>query len=209
MDPDVEVVAVQLPGREERIGEPHATELVALARAIASEMLPLLDRPYGLYGHSLGSLVAFETARELERLGAPVPRILVEAAHRAPQVPRKSGSWHDLPESELIERLRRLGGTPEAVLQHPELMELLLPIFRADLALVDRYGYEPGPLLRCPILAVGAIEDTHVSQDALAAWADQTRAGFEMIVVPGHHVFMQQPEALAELWPHVVGALGE
>jgi medium-chain acyl-[acyl-carrier-protein] hydrolase len=191
---EIEVCAVQLPGRESRIREPAETSLDTLVEQLVPELQPYVDEPFAFFGHSMGALLAFETARRLRRTIGPEPTHLFVAARRAPQLPAREQPAHGLPEPELVEHLRDLGGTPEEVLQHPELRDLMLPMLRADFAVIETYSYLPEPPLDCPITVFGGEFDSRVSPTELRAWREQTHGGFEMHVLPGDHFFVRSAE---------------
>lgn len=186
----VEVCPVQLPGRENRLGEKAFTRLPALVEAVAEGIAPLLDRPFAFFGHSMGALVGFELARLLRRERGLAPEHLYVAAHRAPQLPPATPPSYDLPESELVEELRRLGGTPRPVLEHPELISLVLPLLRADMAVCQTYAYAPAPPHDCPVTALGGLHDPDVTRERLNAWRSQTTAPFKLRILPGDHFFL-------------------
>jgi medium-chain acyl-[acyl-carrier-protein] hydrolase len=161
-----------------------------LIKTLAEALRPQLDRPFAFFGHSLGALVAFELARRLERDGGPVPVRLLVSGCAAPQVPRDGRPLHVLPEAEFRSELRGLNGTPAAVLENEELMELLLPTLRADFALCETYTFIPGPPLTCPINAWGGLNDDAVSRQSLDAWQEQTTGSFRLHLLPGDHFFL-------------------
>ncbi len=136
-----EVCPVELPGRGTRLKETPFTRLLPLVQALAQALLPHLDKPFAFFGHSMGALISFELTRQLRRLYGLVPLHLFVSAHRAPQLPDPDPPIHTLPEAEFMEELRCLNGTPKEVLEQPELMELMLPILRADFALCETYIY--------------------------------------------------------------------
>lgn len=186
---DVEVCAVRLPGRDQRRGEPLFARLTPLVRALADALGAELARPYALYGHSMGARVAFELAREQRRRGRPGPVLLAVSGRAAPHCPEQD-PLHALATDPLIARLRRFGGTPEAVLREPELMAMLLPIVRADLAVNEAEDHRPEPPLDCPIAAFGGSHDERCRQDELLAWRDHTRGAFTHQIFPGGHFFV-------------------
>lgn len=124
------------------------------------------------------------------------PVHLFVSGHRAPQVPDRDPPIHALPESEFLQELRRFNGTPQAVLENAELMELLLPTLRADFAVVETYAYTPEPPLNCPIAAFGGLQDREVSGDELEAWREQTNASFVLEMFPGDHFFLHSAGSL-------------
>lgn len=137
----VEVCPVQLPGRERRLLEPPFTDLRFLVEAAARALLLYLDRPFAFFGHSMGATISFELARHLRQEKNVKPVHLFVSGRRAPQLPERHASTYDLPGAEFLEELRRLKGTPKEVLEHPELMELMLPLLRADFELIQTYQY--------------------------------------------------------------------
>ena len=193
---DIEVCAIQLPGREERLAEPLFDRLASLIDVLVNVLHPYMDLPFAFFGHSLGSVVAFELTRRLRRQKASCPLQLFVSGSRAPQILDPDPPLHQLPDAEFIEELRRFNGTPLAVLDNPELMELLLPLLRSDMRLLETYGYDHEAPLDCPISAFGGLADKEVSRDELAAWRDQTRSRFRMQIFPGDHFFLNGKESI-------------
>lgn len=196
LPPEIEVCPVQLPGRGPRAAEPPLRRMDALVGALADALLPHLDMPFAIFGHSMGALVGFELARHLRARHGIEPAHLCAAAHRAPQLPDRDPPLHGLPEPELIEELRRLNGTPEEVLAHAELLQVVLPALRADFAVCETYAYADGPPLGCPIMAIGGLGDTGLERDELAAWRAQTRGDFALRMLPGDHFFIHSARQL-------------
>lgn len=191
----IEVCPVQYPGRGHRLAEPPLTAIQPLAEGLLPAVRPLLDRPFAFFGHSMGALVGFELARLLHAEGQSPAQIFV-SAHRAPQLPDPDPPLHQLPQPELIEQLRELNGTPPEVLDHAELLELMLPILRADFAACETYQHAPGPPLRCPLTAFGGLRDTHITRDMLDAWRAQTGGPFAVRMFPGDHFFLNSDRQL-------------
>lgn len=192
----VQVCPVQLPGRETLMPlKPHPA-MAPLIDALVEAIGPVLTEPFALFGHSMGGLVAFELARALRRLGRPGPAHLFVAAYRSPQLPATRPPFHDLPDADLIEALHRHFGLPEAVMKERGLLEVLLPMVRADFAVCDTYEYMSEPPFSFGITAFGGQEDQQVSQAALAAWQEQTTGPFRLHMLPGGHFFVQEaPDA--------------
>jgi medium-chain acyl-[acyl-carrier-protein] hydrolase len=156
---------------------------------LADEVGPQLRAPFAIFGHSFGAMVGFGLARELQRrkLGQPVH--LFASGRRAPQLPERV-PLRGLPEPELLAALRRLGGTPDAVFDVPELVEYFLPIMRADIAASESEKFGLDAPLSCPITAIGGIDDDRVTPDELDAWRAQTTGPFEREMYPGGHFFV-------------------
>ncbi len=193
---DVEVCPIQLPGRGTRLMEPPFTQLSPLIQALAQALLPLLDKPFAFFGHSLGALVSFELARQLRRQYGVQPVRLFVSASRAPQLPHRGLPVHTLPAGDFLAELRRLNGTPRAMLAHEELMQISLPVLRADFAVYETYVYPTEPPLNSPISAFGGLRDRTVSQSDLEAWREQTRVSFSLQMFPGDHFFLNTTQPL-------------
>ncbi|NES31296.1 lantibiotic dehydratase [Micromonospora terminaliae] len=206
--PDVEVLPVQLPGRENRISEDPRFDVAEVAGAVAARA----DRPYAIYGHSMGGRLGFEVVRELRRTGAPLPLRLYVGGARAPHVtaPGPFDGLSRAGDDELLRRLADGGGLPAEFFDHPELVELLLPLLRADFGRVDDYRYVPGEPLPLPIVAFHGRDDRAVSRAQHAAWAEHTAAGFTLHELAGGHFFLhdQLPGLLALIRADLSGALG-
>ncbi|MDD9969342.1 MAG: alpha/beta fold hydrolase [Myxococcales bacterium] len=190
---DVEVCALQLPGRGTRRQEPPIVEMAELMEALGGELGAHEDRRLVLFGYSLGALIAFEYARALRTQGARPPvRLLVSAArapHRRIVGRTKLGQ---LPSGEFVREMRRrYDGIPEAILKAPSALEYFLPVLRADVQLVESYRYAPEAPLECPIFAFGGDTDPRVPPGELEHWSVHTRSAFESQVFSGGHFFIQ------------------
>lgn len=201
----VDLRPVQLPGRESRFHDAPIARLDPLVRSLAASLLPYLTPPFAFLGHSMGALVGFELAHFLRAHDFPLPTHLFAAGCSAPQVFDVEPKVHALPDGELIEELRRLEGTPESVLRDPELMQLLLPVLRADFAVCETYVYEARPPLACPIAVFGGTLDPVVSGEQLAAWGAQTTDAFAVHLFDGGHFFLHAcwPALAAHLAAHL------
>ena len=191
----IEVCPVQLPGRGSRITEPPFTELNPLVRAAAQALAPHLDKPFAFFGHSMGALVGFELARRLRRDHGPQPVRLFVSGRCSPQTLRDPFAC-DLPDSDFQEMLRRYNGTPEEVLEDSELMELVLPVVRADFAVCKSYVYTAEPPFSFPVTAFGGLEDREVSRDCIAGWREHTTGPFVLRMLPGDHFFLNTSRSL-------------
>lgn len=204
---DVEVLPVQLPGREARIVEAPDLVVADVADAVADRV----DRPYAIYGHSMGGWLGFEVVRELRRTGRPLPVRLYVGGCRAPHLTDLShfDGLSRVDDRELLRRLRAGGGLPAEVLDHPELVELLMPLLRADFGWVDRYRCAPAEPLPVPIVVFSGRTDQAVSRAQSAAWAQHTDAGFTLHDIDGGHFFLNDrlADVLALLRADLLGAL--
>ena len=192
----VEVCPVQFPGRGSRLAERPFTSLPHLIQVLATALAPQLDKPFAFFGHSLGALLSFELARQIRREYGLQPAQLFVSAFGAPQEHRVRSPIHALPEPAFLEEVRRLNGTPREVLEIPELLELIVPILRADFALRESYSFVPEPPLDCSITAFGGLQDDLTPRDGLEAWREQTNALFVVRMLPGDHFFINTAQPL-------------
>ncbi|HEV8577568.1 MAG TPA: thioesterase II family protein [Thermoanaerobaculia bacterium] len=193
---DLEVCPVQLPGRESRLRDQPFSRLDVMVPVIADALKPYLDLPFVFFGHSMGALIAFELSRELRRRGQTPPLHVFVSGRRAPHLPAREEPIHALPEPEFLVKLRELNGTPEEVLQHEELMRLLIPILRADFSVNETYAYAEEEPFDFGISAFGGLGDEEVNRDDVEAWRPQTRGRFRMRMLPGDHFFIQSGKDL-------------
>jgi medium-chain acyl-[acyl-carrier-protein] hydrolase len=189
----VELGLVQFPGRGSRFNEPLATSLPDLVASLARGLKPFFDKPFAFFGHSLGALLAFELARQIRKEFGILPLHLLASGRGAPQKPPLLPPIHALPQNEFVEELRRFNGTPKEVLETPELLELLVPILRADFALNETYSYQAESPLSCPITVFGGLQDQSTNHECLEAWKDETTSGFSLAMFPGDHFFLHSP----------------
>ena len=190
----VEVCPVQLPGRDRRIAEPPFSNLLLLVQATAEALRALLDKPFALFGHSMGALLSFELAHHVRAEFGLSPEHLFLAGRFAAHLEKTEPSTYDLPTPQLLQELQQLKGTPPGVLENPDLMELMLPLLRADFSVGDTYIYSARPLLSCPITALGGLRDSEVPRADLQAWGELTTGPFSLRMFPGDHFFLHSDE---------------
>ncbi|EGX55944.1 thioesterase domain-containing protein [Streptomyces zinciresistens K42] len=199
------ITAVQLPGREVRLGERPFLEMTALVDALVPALRPLTGRPYAFYGHSMGALVAFEVLRRFTALELPLPRALFVSGRDAPQYGDQE-EVHHLPDAELLARLRAWEGMePQDLSTYEELVTLMLPTIRADLTLAETYRYAPGPALPVPVRVLRGARDP-LMRPRDAGWAVQTSAECSVREFEGGHYFVQDQER--SVVAHIEAALG-
>ena len=174
--------------------EPACTRLEPLVESLTREIVPYLDRPFAFFGHSMGAIISFELARRLRWERGIEPDHLFISAQRAPQLPEQDPYIHDLPEPEFLAELGRLKGTPRELLEHTELMQLLLPLLRADFAVCRTYTYFSSTPLRCPITVLGGLQDETVPRTQLEPWRDQTTGLFRVHMLEGDHFFINRQQ---------------
>ena len=196
---DIEVCAVQLPGREDRLRERPFTNLVELVQALLPHLSPYLDKPFAIFGHSMGALIAYELAQQLAQRPERVPIYLFVSGRRAPFLPEPESPLHTLPTDEifLAELQRRYHNIPATIFEDAELRALFAPLLRADLTLVETYQCPAPTPLPCPIVALGGDADPLVSLAELQGWHTLTRAAFALHRFQGGHLYLnEQPQVL-------------
>lgn len=189
---NVELVALQPPGRANRISEAPHTRMEALVEELYTAVAPLLDVPYVVFGHSLGSRVGFELVRMARRRGRRLPEHFIASGSPAPDLPAHSRNIHDLPKERFIQELRELNGTPEVVLANEEFVELLLPLLRADFKLSETYAFAPEPPLDCTLSIFSGEYDKEIGPEQLAAWRPHFTRTSEITMFPGDHFFVDK-----------------
>ena len=188
---DIQVCPIRLPGREGRLKETPYTSVTLLVDDLAPELLPHLDKPFALFGHSMGAIIAFELARELRRRFARVPLRLFASACRAPHRPLTDAALSGLPRDLLLAEVQRqYGEIDRAVLASPALLDLVVPALRADLTMIEAYRYVEETPLDCPISVLGGSHDATVCEADLLAWSRHTGVGFDRCLLPGGHHFL-------------------
>lgn len=189
--PQIEICAIQLPGRGSRFGEAMYESVHHLAYDIAIEISKDTFSPFSLFGHSLGALVAFEVTRALARLGKVQPELLFVAGCDAPKNRRSTKSLHLLSDSELILKLRDYNGTPPEVLENQELMKLVLPTIRSDFSLADSYKYLAEEPSNIPIIVMSGKKDEHVEPNLIESWGEETSKSCRLYWFEHGHFFVQ------------------
>lgn len=194
MAPEVEVVAVELPGRGIHQRAAPLDRMEAIVERLLAAMAPLLDLPFALFGHSLGGLIAFELSRALAKGGYPTPVQLFVSAVEAPHLPSRGATLHDLPQPEFLAELRRFNVGAAQALKNEELAEILLPVLRADFRLAETYRHVSGPPLAHPITVFGGLHDAAIQPHALEAWQRHTQDRCVVRLLAGDHFFIHDYE---------------
>lgn len=205
--PRVEVSVAQLPGRGSRIHEKPHTRLAPIVEALLAELRGRLDKPLLFFGHSLGALVAFEVSRAMRRSDLPMPQHLLVSGRGAPHLSNPNPPLHHLPDDQLLSALGKLNGTPADLLAHRELMQLMLPVIRADFEAGATYLCPSEPPLPVPITVFGGLADPRWAREHLQAWQAQTTAAFEVKMVEGDHFFLNTESGRAAIIASVLKSL--
>lgn len=186
----VEVCPIQLPGRGNRMKDAPFQHVTPLVKAISKAILPYLHKPFSFFGYSMGAIIGFELTRLLQAEYGLKPLHLFVAGRTAPQVVIDKPHTYHLPDAEFLESLKDLNGTPKELMANAELMQLMIPLLRADFEVCQTYSYVPGPRLDCPMTVYGGTQDEHVSLEDYEAWQAQTTGPFKLKMFEGDHFFI-------------------
>jgi medium-chain acyl-[acyl-carrier-protein] hydrolase len=205
---DIEVAAVQLPGREWRIQEPLQDSMEVLAADALNAMRPYMNKPYALLGTSMGGTLIFELARLIRANGLPEPVCLVPCACGAPHLPEPK-PLHQLSDAELLAEITDYGVMSEEVKQHPELTEMFLPLIRNDCIAHETYDYKDETPFSFPLWVYAGLYDDTIERDRLNAWKIHSTADCQVHMVEAGHLFVDTPPDLflTSLSRRLLGAL--
>ncbi|GAA1985239.1 alpha/beta fold hydrolase [Catenulispora subtropica] len=188
------MLAVRYPGREERLAEPFPTGLEALADDVAAALADLArTNRLVLFGHSMGASVAHEVALRLQEQGNP-PAALCVSGRRPPQTLPMWGRKYSGTDEEVLADVLRLDDSRAEIFADPGMREIVLPAIREDYRMVDEYRGGPRPLLDAPVFGYTGDADTEVTAELMREWADLTRMGFRLRVLPGGHFYLRAEE---------------
>lgn len=203
--PDIHFHIAALPGRGSRFAEKPVKQLPTLVNALSDAIEQTQPAQFAFYGHSMGGILGFEVARELRRRGFTPPLALIVSGVTAPELFGKPEEAHryNLPREAFIDYLQTLEGTPQEFFEHPELMEMMLPILRADFQICDTYQYTPEAPLEMPIMALFGTDDHDVGKDGMQAWSKHTYSAFRLSEHEGGHFFVNHQ------WPLVARKINE
>ncbi|MGW6569557.1 thioesterase II family protein [Streptomyces sp. NPDC054975] len=191
LSPRVDVLSLQYPGRQDRRNEPCIESVDGLVDGITQALRPLAGRPTVFFGHSMGAILAFETARRLAAVPGAEPLGLVLSGRRAPRTVRHE-SVHLRDDAGLIAEIQKLNGTDPALLVDEDILRMALPSLRADYTAVETYEYREGPELRCPIRIFTGDADPQVTREEAERWAEHTTSSFDIRTFPGGHFYLNE-----------------
>ncbi|GHH96425.1 thioesterase [Streptomyces capillispiralis] len=191
--PDIEVWGVQLPGRGSRLDDPPYTRVGPLVEDLVEQTG--FREPFAFFGHSLGALLAYETARTLRERGLTGPQRLLLSACPAPHRPRGLPPIHHLGDEELFHAIQsRYASLPDEILEDPEMRAIVMASHRCDFELVDGYRHVPGEPLDLPLHVFGGIGD-RLTAGELGQWRQHGRGGFSLDLLPGGHFYLREQRA--------------
>ncbi len=193
----IEMMAVQLPGREVRLAEAPHRHMAPLVAALLDGIRESLVTPYAFFGHSMGALVAFELSRALRRQGLPLPRTIVVSGRRPPTVPNTEPPLHLLSDDAFVDALvQRYDAIPRVVRDEPELMAMFVPVLKADFATFETHVHRDEPPLPCAVSIYGGRDDPQTRQ--MDGWADLFSGPSRFRLFDGGHFYLvAQRQAVA------------
>jgi surfactin synthase thioesterase subunit len=180
----IDLVPIHLPGRESRFSETPFTNLDLLTESVVQAMASELDVPYALFGHSMGALIAFEVALRLDASPGEKPSLLLVSGRAAPHSRPREKTVHQLPDDDFIRHLQEINGTEPEIFENRSLLNILLPVLRADFTVCETYVSRPGRQLTCPIISFGGLDDREVAEADVAAWSNLSAADFACTCCP-------------------------
>jgi surfactin synthase thioesterase subunit len=202
LSPEIDVLAVQYPGRQDRLREPCIDSVHELADRLVEAIEPLTNRPITIFGHSLGASLGFEVARRLEQSGV-IPTALFASGRPAPSRSRMERT-HLRDDAGLLAAMKELGGTDASLLDDKDVLAMVMPAIRGDYTAAETYTYRPGPRLTCPIFALVSDHDPKVTVAEAEAWREHTDGAFDLAVFPGGHFYLNDvvPDILNRIRTH-------
>jgi len=190
---ELEILSVQLPGREDRLNETPYRSFFPMIQSLSQSFKPYLDKPYIFFGHCMGGLTSFEVARQLRRTGLRLPEHMFISSFIGPHIPRpeRKSIIFNIPEGMVDDFFVELGGTPQEVLDNLGLMTLARVVMDADLDLLRSYEYIEETPLDIPISTFGAVQDKLVIVEEIEEWRKQTSQNWDLTLYPGNHFYIQ------------------
>lgn len=206
ISPSIELIAIQLPGREDRFSEPLINKLEDIIAPLIEGFHTYKEKPFFAFGHSLGALVSFEFLSAIRKYYSILPHYLVVSAARAPHLTYKRPALSQLDNESLIKKIKSYNGIDDSIINNNDLLSLFLPIIRSDFKLLDNYQYKSTNPLLCDILALAGLDDQTVNCEDIRAWSLYTKNNFNYLSFPGEHFFLRkhQPKII-----QIINQIGE
>lgn len=190
LPPSVELWAIELPGHGSRLSEPLVENIEDLIVPLSEGIVGSLEKPFAIFGHSMGALLGFEVALYLQNHFQKIAEHVFLSGHGAPGTPRHEPEIHHLPKPQFLAKIKEYNGTPQEVLENEELMDLMFPILKADFKLCETYRHNNSGKLQAPITALGGIQDPSITRQDMEQWAQFTSSSFNVRFFPGDHFYL-------------------
>lgn len=190
---NIELCAIQLPGRSTRLNEKRITEMAVLAEKVAKEIQNYNELPFLFFGHCMGAYLSYEVVRVLSRNACLLPSHLFVSAAKAPFLPILHPDLHRLSDDDFLLMMKEINLRPDTFYLSPGIIEESLPIIKSDFALVEKWS-RPGEdtQITIPITALGGDKDEFVLEEHVKKWAVCTTASFNYSIFPGGHFYLQE-----------------
>jgi surfactin synthase thioesterase subunit len=191
LNPKINIYGFQAPGKEDRISEDLIIDLNILIQNAVQELKQIINKPFVLFGHSMGSVLAFEIAKSLESENI-TPKLVILSGRPPPKFGLRMNPISHLGDKELITELYKLEGTDTRILENDELMELLLPIIRADFRISEAYQSSASLKINSPMIAIGSEEDPWLNEAEFNDWKDYSNSTTKIQFFPGGHFYLRE-----------------
>jgi medium-chain acyl-[acyl-carrier-protein] hydrolase len=191
LSPKIELITIQPPGRENRFTEPLNNNIKDIVAKLSEGFDIYKNKPFFVFGHSLGALISFEFIKSIHQLYSLYPRHMIISATKAPHLPFRMKHLSQLDDKSLKEELKIYNGIDERILNNDELLDLILPIVKSDFSIYENYNFLDSKPIPCDILALLGDQDQTVTQEEILAWSAYTAGKFEHISFPGKHFFLK------------------
>lgn len=196
----IEVTGFELPGHGRRLAEGKAIRTYEeAAKYIADNLQPVLNKPYALFGHCLGAVLAYEATRILRARGARQPLRLFASGARGPHLGIPIADVNSMNDEQFIEHFNSTYGASMDVLRNPQMRPLVLPTVRADAYMTQIYRYSPGDPVSYNITALAGNNDGDVNLEQMEGWREHTTGAVTTRQYEGNHFYYEQcvPQLLA------------
>lgn len=190
LPPAVDIIPVQLPGRANRFNESPYDDLYLLIKDVIDGISPYLDKPFVLFGHSMGALIIFELAYSLLTTKNIKPELLIVSGSRAPSIFNSGKNIHLYDDKQFIAWLQDNGGTPDGIFDSEDSCKVFLPVLRADFKICEIYQWIVKKKVASPILAFGGLQDVLVKREDILEWEKVTESDFKYKMIPGDHFYI-------------------
>jgi medium-chain acyl-[acyl-carrier-protein] hydrolase len=202
----IETCAIQFPGREERISERLLTNVDEIVSEVIEAMENFQDKPFAFFGHSMGTLISFEVARKLRLLKMRKPTMLFMSSGKAPQIqPRRI--LHTLSNDSFLLKIKELGGIPDIIMENEDLLNIYVPILRADFKMIETYRYMYSHPLDTKIVAYGGRIDEEVKYEDIVAWESHSLKPLKINMYDGNHFYLRnyREKVIENIIDHIRG----